>query len=45
MMKLTDKNIREKNFHNKLQSKKKGRFENIFYEIYREFIGKFLNVV
>ena len=25
-------NIREKNFHNKLQSKNKGRFENIFYK-------------
>ena len=31
-MQLTDKNIREKNFHNKLQSKSKGRFENIFYK-------------
>tara|TARA_B100001057_G_scaffold420100_1_gene440277 strand:- start:2131 stop:2874 length:744 start_codon:yes stop_codon:yes gene_type:complete len=31
-MKLTDKNIREKDFHNKLQSKSKGRFENIFYK-------------
>ena len=31
-MKLTDKNIREKEFHNKLQSKTKGRFENIFYK-------------
>ena len=31
-MSLTDINIREKDFHNKLQSKKKGRFENIFYK-------------
>ena len=31
-MNLTEKNIREKEFHNKLQSKKKGRFENIFYK-------------
>jgi len=29
---LTEKNIREKNFHNELQSKDKGRFENIFYK-------------
>tara|TARA_B100001250_G_scaffold408066_1_gene429841 strand:+ start:537 stop:1280 length:744 start_codon:yes stop_codon:yes gene_type:complete len=31
-MNLTEINIREKNFHNKLQSQKKGRFENIFYK-------------
>lgn len=31
-MSLSDKNIREKEFHNKLQSKPKGRFENIFYK-------------
>ena len=31
-MSLTDINIREKEFHNKLQSKTKGRFENIFYK-------------
>ena len=31
-MSLTEINIREKNFHNKLQSKNKGRFENIFYK-------------
>ena len=29
---LSEKNIREKEFHNKLQSKSKGRFENIFYK-------------
>jgi SAM-dependent methyltransferase len=31
-MGLTDQNLREKDFHNKLQSKSKGRFENIFYK-------------
>ncbi len=31
-MSLTDKNIREKEFHNKLQSRTRGRFENIFYK-------------
>ncbi len=31
-MKLTEKNLREREFHNKLQSKEKGRFENIFYK-------------
>ena len=31
-MKLTEKNFREKDFHNKLQLKKKGRYENIFYK-------------
>ena len=31
-MSLTDINIREKEFHNNLQSKNKGRFENIFYK-------------
>ena len=31
-MKLSVENIREKNFHNKLQSKQTGRFENIFYK-------------
>ena len=31
-MSLTDINIREKEFHNKIQSKTKGRFENIFYK-------------
>ena len=30
-MRLTDINLREKEFHNKLQSRSKGRFENIFY--------------
>ena len=31
-MNLTEINLREKEFHNKLQSKSKGRFENIFYK-------------
>ena len=31
-MSLTDQNQREKEFHNKLQSQSKGRFENIFYK-------------
>ena len=31
-MSFTDKNIREREFHNKLQSKSKGRFEDIFYK-------------
>ncbi len=31
-MSLTEINLREKNFHNDLQSKKKSRFENIFYK-------------
>ena len=31
-MSLTKKNLREKDFHNELQSKPKGRFENIFYK-------------
>ena len=29
-MNLSDKNIREKEFHNKLQSRTKGRFEEYF---------------
>lgn len=46
-MKLNDINTREKNFHNKLQSKKKGRLENIFYKalynLYEDFY-KYLEV-
>ena len=42
-MNLTEINLREKEFHNKLQSKTKGRFENIFYKalhnMYEDFIG------
>ena len=40
-MSLTEINLREKEFHNKLQSKSKGRFENIFYKalynMYKDF--------
>ena len=31
-MNLTENNLREKKFHNELQSRPKGRFENIFYK-------------
>tara|TARA_B110000285_G_scaffold3695_1_gene3872 strand:+ start:653 stop:1393 length:741 start_codon:yes stop_codon:yes gene_type:complete len=31
-MNLTEINLREKDFHNQLHSKEKGRFENIFYK-------------
>jgi hypothetical protein len=31
-MKLSDINLREKEFHDKLQSKEDGRFENILYK-------------
>jgi len=31
-MSLSEINIREKEFHNELQSRRKGRFENIFYK-------------
>ena len=31
-MNLSEKNLREKNFHNELQSKSTGRFENIYYK-------------
>ena len=31
-MQLSKENIREKEFHNKLQSRDKGRFEDIFYK-------------
>jgi|TARA_B100001059_G_C17762561_1_gene543699 ubiquinone/menaquinone biosynthesis C-methylase UbiE len=31
-MELTEKNLREKEFHNKLQAKSSGRFENVFYK-------------
>ena len=40
-MSLTKINLREKKFHDELQSKNKGRFENIFYKalynIYKDF--------
>ena len=31
-MSLSEKNLREKVFHNELQSRPKGRFENVFYK-------------
>ncbi len=31
-MTLTEQNLREREFHDKLQSKPKGRFENVFYK-------------
>ena len=31
-MALTNRNVREKEFHNRLQSSSKGRFENVFYK-------------
>ena len=46
-MALTEENLREKEFHNKLQSKKKERYENRFYKAisnlnkdYFEYLGK-----
>ena len=39
-MMLTEQNLREKEFHNKLQSKSKGRFENIFYKAIINANGK-----
>ncbi len=42
-MTLTDKNLREKEFHNKLQSKKKGRFEAIFYKAIHNLNEDFFN--
>ena len=42
-MSLTEINIREKNFHNELQSQKKGRFENIFYKALYNISEDFFN--
>ncbi len=42
-MNLTEINIREKDFHNKLQSQKKGRFENIFYKAIYNINEDFFN--
>ena len=42
-MKLTEKNIREKEFHNKLQSGNKGRFENVFYKAISNAWDDFFN--
>ena len=48
-MSLTEINIREKEFHNELQSKKNGRFENIFYKsiynINEDFFSILLNEI
>ena len=42
-MTLTEINIREKKFHNELQSQKKGRFENIFYKAIYNINEDFFN--
>ena len=42
-MSLTNKNIREKEFHNKLQSNSKGRFENVFYKALSNAWNDFYN--
>tara|TARA_B100000963_G_scaffold9443_1_gene7415 strand:- start:7057 stop:7800 length:744 start_codon:yes stop_codon:yes gene_type:complete len=42
-MSLTEKNIRERDFHNKLQSSSKGRFENVFYKAIYNSGEDFLN--
>ena len=42
-MKLSEENIREKNFHNELQSKQTGRFENIFYKAIYNSTEDFFN--
>ena len=46
-MNLSQENLREKEFHNKLQSKKRERYENRFYKAisnlnkdYFEYLGK-----
>ena len=43
MIKLTDINKREKEFHNKLQSGSRGRFENIFYKAINNAWSDFFN--
>ena len=42
-MALSDQNLREKEFHNKLQSNSKGRFENIFYKAIKNAWDDFYN--
>ena len=42
-MEPTDINIREKEFHNRLQSSSKGRFENIFYKALSNTWSDFYN--
>ena len=44
-MKLTEKNIREKEFHNRLQSGSGGRFENIFYKAIYNSNEDFFNLL
>ena len=44
-MKLTETNLREKEFHDKLQSKPKGRFENIFYKAIYNSEEDFFNIL
>ena len=44
-MNLTETNLREKKFHNKLQSKKKGRFENIFYKALHNMFEDFNSII
>ena len=44
-MNLTETNLREKEFHNKLQSKKKGRFENIFYKALHNMFEDFNSII
>ena len=41
-MELSKQNIREREFHNKLQSSSKERFENVFYKaLYNRWIRLF----
>ena len=44
-MKLNEVNLREKEFHNKLQSKDKGRAENIFYRAIFNLYEDFYNYI
>ena len=44
-MSLTEINLREKNFHNKLQSQKEGRFENIFYKALYNMYEDFNSII
>ena len=40
-MELSKQNIREREFHNKLQSSSKERFENVFYKAIQRWIRLF----
>ena len=44
-MDLSNENLREKNFHNKLQTRSKGRFENIFYKSLYNLNSDFFNYI